>query len=143
MGMGAGVGWGWGGGGQVGTVTLSFFTSGANYEGIAWSNGVVAACRPGFVLTPSSSPSSPLAIPFDPGYVTLTIRPDTEPTADTTVYLTTSQVTTSPPHDLPGHHRVYPTSPPPHHLPGGHHRIPHHHPGPRSWPPKVGLSTPR
>ena len=70
---------------SVGTVALSFFASGANYDGVSWTNGVVAACRPGFILSPSI-----LNIQYA-GTANFTLQPDTEPSADITLTVISSQ----------------------------------------------------
>ena len=46
---------------------------------LARSNGVVAATRPGFILS-----ATDVSVPYD-GDVTLSITPDTVPTTDATV----------------------------------------------------------
>ena len=70
---------------QQGTVAISFFAVGGNYDGVIWSNGVVAASRPGFVISASS-----IAVPYN-GEVSFTVTPDTVPTTDATVTVTSSQ----------------------------------------------------
>ena len=70
-----------------GTASISFFASGANYDGTVWYNGVIATCRPGFILSLDS-----LVLPYA-GTGTFTIKPDTVPTADTIVNVVSSQPT--------------------------------------------------
>jgi hypothetical protein len=70
-----------------GTVALSFrtYSPGGNFDGVIWSNGVVAACRPGFLVSVTS-----LVIPYD-GNATFTITPSIVPTVDTVVTVVSSQ----------------------------------------------------
>lgn len=70
-----------------GTVAVSFTASspGGNFDGLVWSNGLVAASRPGFTLSVSS-----LTIAYD-GTASFTVSPDTVPTADTTVTIVSTQ----------------------------------------------------
>jgi hypothetical protein len=70
-----------------GTVALSFrtYSPGGNFDGVIWSNGVVAACRPGFLVSVKR-----LLIPYD-GSATFTLTPTTVPTVDTAVTIVSSQ----------------------------------------------------
>ena len=69
----------------LGTAALSFFAKGGNFEGVIYSNAVVAASRPGFII---SAPS--VVIPYD-GSITITFQPDAVPTDDSIVTVTSSQ----------------------------------------------------
>jgi hypothetical protein len=70
-----------------GSASISFFASGANYDGAVWYNGVIGTCRPGFILSVEK-----LEIPYA-GSATFTLKPDTVPTADTIVTVVSSQPT--------------------------------------------------
>jgi len=70
-----------------GTAAISFTASspGGNFDGVIWSNGVVAASRPGFTLS-----TNDLVIPYD-GQASFTVTPDTVPTADTHLTIASTQ----------------------------------------------------
>ena len=70
---------------KQGQVTVSFFASGGNFDGLVWVDGIVAASRPGFVVS-----TAQLSVPYH-GEVTFTIRPDTVPTESALVTVTSSQ----------------------------------------------------
>jgi len=70
---------------KQGSVTVSFFASGGNFDGLAWVDGIVAASRPGFVVS-----TALLSVPYH-GAVAFTIRPDTVPTESALVTVTSSQ----------------------------------------------------
>jgi hypothetical protein len=72
---------------NVGTVSISFFASGSNFDGTVWFNGIIGTCRPGFILSVET-----LNIPYA-GFATFTLKPDTEPTADMEVVVISSQPT--------------------------------------------------
>jgi len=68
-----------------GTASLSFFAKGGNFEGVIYSNAVVAASRPGFIISQSI-----IDIPYDGSY-TVTFQADTVPTDDAIVTVSSSQ----------------------------------------------------
>jgi len=69
----------------LGTAALSFFTKGGNFEGVIYSNSIVAASRPGFIISESE-----IDIPYDGSYV-VTFQADTVPTDDAIVIVASSQ----------------------------------------------------
>jgi hypothetical protein len=73
---------------KQGSVTVSFFASvgsGGNYDGLVWIDGVVAASRPGFLVS-----ATILSVPYH-GQVSFTICPDTLPTESAFITVTSSQ----------------------------------------------------
>jgi len=72
---------------KQGAVTVSFFVGGegGNFGGLVWADGVVAASRPGFVVSTDF-----LSVPYH-GQVTFTVRADTVPTESALVTVTSSQ----------------------------------------------------
>ena len=68
-----------------GTAALSFFAQGGNFEGVIYSNAVVASSRPGFIISESL-----IDIPYDGSY-TVTVQADTVPTDDAVVTVSSSQ----------------------------------------------------
>lgn len=69
----------------LGTAALSFFASGGNFEGVIYSNSVVAASRPGFIISEST-----IVLPYDGSY-TVTFQADTVPSDDAVVTVSSSQ----------------------------------------------------
>jgi hypothetical protein len=68
-----------------GTAALSFFSKGGNYDGVIYSNSVVAASRPGFIISATS-----IVIPYD-GSITTYFQANTVPTDDVILTVTSSQ----------------------------------------------------
>ena len=69
----------------LGTAAISVFAKGANFDGVIYSNVIVAASRPGFTISESN-----IVIPYSGSY-SVFFQADTVPTDDVIVAVTSSQ----------------------------------------------------
>jgi hypothetical protein len=69
----------------IGTAAISFFARGGNFDGVIYSNAIVAASRPGFTISQSE-----ITVPYS-GLISVTFQADAVPTTDVLLTVTSSQ----------------------------------------------------